>query len=54
MEKLSDCVNNIQCKGLEKEPNCVGRRQRRGKQEMKLTLFKQRMYIYIEKIEKSS
>lgn len=23
MEKLSDYGNNVQCKGLEKEPNCV-------------------------------
>lgn len=46
MEKLSDCGNSIQCKGLEKEPNCVGRGQKRGKQEMKSTLFKQSLYLY--------
>lgn len=42
MEKLSDCGSNIQCKSLEREPNCIweGVRQVGEKEEMRLILYR--------------
>ena len=37
MEKVSDCGSNIQCKSLEREPNCIWERVRQvgEKEEMR-------------------
>lgn len=49
MEKLSDCGSNIQCKSLEREPNCIWERVRQvgEKEEMRNELdFVQNKNVY--------